>query len=138
MAMRFLLSQCGDNCYLIAEEDIEKVLSVPAKDIFESPYGPSYLKGLAYFDKEFIPFITLGEEKEWQKEGEFLAVVIKHLISYIAVKVDKIFGFVEFEMDFVEGGLAVDKPFVKKALDYNGRECYLLDSEALFNVRSRK
>lgn len=131
--MRYLLFKRNDRFYLCPEENVQKVMTFKSEELYSSPYGPEYLTHLVIYEKEFIPLLDISEAEKKSEQKSVLTVIIKKLLFFIAIAIDEVGKFVEIESEIVNSALEVPQKFTKKALDYNGRQCYLLDIDALFS-----
>ncbi|GAB4434011.1 MAG: hypothetical protein OHK0040_04900 [bacterium] len=133
MGVRYLLFRISDKFYLCPEEKVQKVLPFSYEELHKSPYGPEHLTHLLLYDNEFIPLLNIEEAKKKYEQKTILTVIIKKMLFYVAIAIDEVVKFIEIESDKIDSALEVPQRFTKKALDYNGRECYLLDIDALFS-----
>gem|GEM_PF-4923251 len=132
---RYLKLRINSIYYLCPEENIQKVVTFKEEEIHDSPYGPDWLAQLVVYEKEVIPLLTLKDDKKKSNSKTKLAVIIKKILFFVAIEVDEVLNFVEIKNDVIDMSLNVPIKFAKRALDYNGVECYVLDIDALFSVK---
>ncbi len=128
---RFLQVKIGERFFLIPGDAVHKVVEINSEELYNSPYGPSYLTHLFLFQKEIIPLFNLESDEKKYEQKKVIIVIIKKLLYFFGIKVDMVLKFAEIEPELIDGALAIEHPFAKKALEYNGAECYLLDTDVL-------
>lgn len=130
---KYLKVKIDSATYLCPEENVHRVVNFDMNKIYESPYGPSWLAKLVIYEKEIIPLLNIGESEKKFNSKTKLTVIIKKILFFVAVEVDEVLNFVEIGDEIIETSINVVKKFAKRAFDYEGDECYILDIDALFS-----
>ncbi len=128
--LRFLEVVINEKTYLCEENILEKVVALEIKDLYDAPFGPDWLRYLYPYEGVIIPVIKEHGEILIQKMYNIL--IIRKLLNFAGVLVDKVKGFTMLEKEMVEGALPTPVFLAKKAFSFNDKECFLLDIDALF------
>lgn len=129
--LRYLQFSADRKCYVCSEKDVSRVVTLKKEELYHSPYHSDILSYLTVFENEVIPVFELRQNIKNSEQKFFLTVIIKRLLSVIAVIIDEVVNFIEIDEAALESSLDVPGKFSKKALDYNGVACYFLNIDAL-------
>lgn len=128
--LRYLQFSADGKCYICPEKDVLRVVTLKREELYTSPYHSDILSYITVFENEVIPVFELRQNVKNSEQKIFLTVIIKKLLSVIAVIIDEVVNFIEIDEAVLETAIDVPEKLSKKALDYNGVACYFFNIDA--------
>jgi chemotaxis signal transduction protein len=128
--LRFLEVVINERTYLCEENILEKVVALEIKDLYNSPFGPDWLRYLYPYEGVIIPVIK--EHREILTQKMYNILIVRKMLNFVGIIVDRVKGFTMLGREMVESALPAPVFLAKKALNIDDKEYFLLDIDALF------
>lgn len=130
---RYLLFSMDKKFYLCKESFIEKIISVNKDYLYLAPFGPLWIRYLINYNGMIVPVVK--EHEEILCEKMYNVVILKKVFNFVGFLIDFIDRFVNISDEMLDKAIYTPVFMAKSAIIYDGRECYLLDIDALIEGR---